>query len=58
MIKTKSDLKDISQAEADIINLNKKVDYLGMQLNQKLEQNSVSMTDSSNRHQPNHQAKM
>ena len=52
MIKTKSDLKDISQAEADIINLNKKVDYLGMQLNQKLEQNSVSMTDSCNRHQP------
>ncbi|XVF36606.1 hypothetical protein REPUB_Repub19eG0071600 [Reevesia pubescens] len=56
--KLKADLKDIAQAEADIINLNKKVDDLGMQLNQQLEQNSVSMNDSGNRHQPNHQAKM
>ena len=58
MIKTKADLKDIAQAEADIVNLNKKVDDLGMQLNQQLGKNSVSMNDSSNRHQPNHQAKM
>ena len=58
MIKTKADLKDIAQAEADIINLNKKVDGLGMQLNQQLEQNSISVNDSGNRHQPNHQAKM
>ncbi|XP_021283847.1 rho GTPase-activating protein REN1 isoform X6 [Herrania umbratica] len=56
--KTKADLKDIAQAEADIINLNKKVDDLGMQLNQQLEKNSVSMNDSCNKHQPNHQAKM
>ncbi|XWS14928.1 hypothetical protein CRYUN_Cryun35bG0050800 [Craigia yunnanensis] len=56
--KTKADLKDIAQAEADIINLNKKVDGLGMQLNQQLEQNSVSVNVSGNRHQPNHQAKM
>ncbi|XP_022773090.1 rho GTPase-activating protein REN1-like [Durio zibethinus] len=56
--KTKADLKDIAQAEADIINLNKKVDDLGMQINQQLEQNYVSMNDSCNRHQPNHQAKM
>lgn len=58
MIKTKADLKDIAQAEADIINLKKKVDDLGMQLNQHLEKNSVSMNDSCNKHQPNHQAKM
>ncbi|EOY15420.1 Rho GTPase activation protein with PH domain, putative isoform 3 [Theobroma cacao] len=56
--KTKADLKDIAQAEADIINLKKKVDDLGMQLNQHLEKNSVSMNDSCNKHQPNHQAKM
>ncbi|XVE95204.1 hypothetical protein REPUB_Repub02eG0076100 [Reevesia pubescens] len=56
--KTKADLKDIAQAEADVVILNKKVDDLGMQLNQQLEQNSVSMNDSCNRHQPNHQAKM
>ncbi|XVF39621.1 hypothetical protein PTKIN_Ptkin01aG0048400 [Pterospermum kingtungense] len=55
--KTKADLKDIAQAEADIINLNKKVDDLGMQLDQQLEQNSASMNDSCNQNQPN-QAKM
>ncbi|TYJ45920.1 hypothetical protein E1A91_A02G088200v1 [Gossypium mustelinum] len=49
--------KDIAQAEADINNLNKKVDELWMQLNQLLEQNSVSMNNRSNRHQPNHQEK-
>lgn len=57
MIKIKADIKDIAQAEADINNLNKKVDELWMQLNQLLEQNSVSMNDRSNRHQPNHQEK-
>ncbi|PPD95891.1 hypothetical protein GOBAR_DD07082 [Gossypium barbadense] len=55
--KIKADIKDIAQAEADINNLNKKVDELWMQLNQLLEQNSVSMNDRSNRHQPNHQEK-
>ncbi|OMO50717.1 hypothetical protein CCACVL1_30305 [Corchorus capsularis] len=49
--KTKADLKDIVQAEADIINLNKKVDDLGTQLNQQLEQNSVPMKDSYNKDQ-------
>ncbi|KAL1182055.1 hypothetical protein V6Z11_A02G092400 [Gossypium hirsutum] len=55
--KIKADIKDIAQAEADINNLNKKVDELWMQLNQLLEQNSVSMNNRSNRHQPNHQEK-
>ncbi|KAA3484838.1 rho GTPase-activating protein REN1-like isoform X2 [Gossypium australe] len=55
--KIKADIKDIVQAEADINDLNKKVDELWMQLNQLLEQNSVSMNDRSNRHQPNHQEK-
>ncbi|XVF64876.1 hypothetical protein PTKIN_Ptkin09bG0202000 [Pterospermum kingtungense] len=54
--KTKADLKDIAQAEEDIINLNKTVDDLEMQLNQQVEQNSVSTNDSRSR--PNHQAKM
>ncbi|OMO57653.1 hypothetical protein COLO4_35204 [Corchorus olitorius] len=49
--KTKADLKDVAQAEADIINLNKKVDDLGTQLNQQLEQNSVPMKDSYNKDQ-------
>ncbi|XP_017633462.1 rho GTPase-activating protein REN1-like isoform X1 [Gossypium arboreum] len=55
--KIKADIKDIAQAEADINNLNKKVDELWMQLNQLLEQNSVSMNNRSNRHQPNHHEK-
>ncbi|TYJ45918.1 hypothetical protein E1A91_A02G088200v1 [Gossypium mustelinum] len=56
-VNEKADIKDIAQAEADINNLNKKVDELWMQLNQLLEQNSVSMNNRSNRHQPNHQEK-
>ncbi|GMI78453.1 ROP1 ENHANCER 1 [Hibiscus trionum] len=56
--KTKTDLKDIAQAEADVNNLNKKVDDLQMQLNQLVEQNYVSVSDMSNRHRPNRQAKM
>ncbi|XP_017633463.1 rho GTPase-activating protein REN1-like isoform X2 [Gossypium arboreum] len=56
-VNEKADIKDIAQAEADINNLNKKVDELWMQLNQLLEQNSVSMNNRSNRHQPNHHEK-
>ncbi|KAL4273564.1 hypothetical protein GQ457_13G020970 [Hibiscus cannabinus] len=56
--KTKTDLKDIAQAEADVNNLKVKVDDLRVQLNQLLEQNSVSVNDTSNQHRPNHQAKM
>ncbi|KAK8681699.1 hypothetical protein V6N13_054101 [Hibiscus sabdariffa] len=56
--KTKTDLKDIAQAEADVNNLKEKVDDLRVQLNQLLEQNSVSVNDTSNQHRPNHQAKM
>ncbi|XP_039071284.1 rho GTPase-activating protein REN1-like [Hibiscus syriacus] len=56
--KTKTDLNDIAQAEADINNLNKTVDDLQMQLNQLLEQNSVSLNNTSNRHQPDHQSNM
>ncbi|XP_022768431.1 rho GTPase-activating protein REN1-like isoform X2 [Durio zibethinus] len=55
--KIKADLKDIAQAEVDIINLNKKVDDLGMQLNQQLERSSFSMNDLCNQHLQNHQAK-
>ncbi|XP_022733007.1 rho GTPase-activating protein REN1-like isoform X2 [Durio zibethinus] len=55
--KTKAVLKDIAQAEADVINL-KKSDDLGMQLNQQLEQHSLSMNDSCNQHQSNYQAKI
>ncbi|KAE8658668.1 Rho GTPase-activating protein REN1 [Hibiscus syriacus] len=51
--KTKADHKDITQSEADIIILNKKVDDLGKQLNQHPEKKSASMSDV-----PNHQSKV
>ncbi|GMJ02512.1 ROP1 ENHANCER 1 [Hibiscus trionum] len=47
--KTKADLKDIAQAEADITNLKKKVEDLEVQLKQQLEKNSASVNDSCNR---------
>lgn len=56
-MKTKADLNDIALAEADIINLKKKVEDLEMQLNQQLEKNSASMNDSCSQRQPNHHAK-
>ncbi|KAL4335338.1 hypothetical protein GQ457_07G024100 [Hibiscus cannabinus] len=56
--KTKADLEDITQSEANIITLNKKVDDLGKQLNQQPEQESASMSDSCNQREPNHQSKM
>ncbi|KAK8705538.1 hypothetical protein V6N13_049138 [Hibiscus sabdariffa] len=52
--KTKADLKDIAQAEADIVNLKIKVEDLEMQLKQQLEKNYASVNDSCNQHQPNH----
>ncbi|KAK8642723.1 hypothetical protein V6N13_012057 [Hibiscus sabdariffa] len=56
--KTKADLEDITQSEANIITSNKKVDDLGKQLNQQPEQESASMSDSCNQREPNHQSKM
>ncbi|KAE8659246.1 Rho GTPase-activating protein REN1 [Hibiscus syriacus] len=53
----KVDLKDIAQSEADIINLNKKVDDLGKQVNQHPEQKSTSVSDSCNQREPNHHQK-
>ncbi|MBA0580704.1 hypothetical protein Gorai_022910, partial [Gossypium raimondii] len=55
--KTKADLNDIALAEADIINLKKKVEDLEMQLNQQLEKKSAYMNDSCRQRQPNHHAK-
>ncbi|GMI91001.1 ROP1 ENHANCER 1 [Hibiscus trionum] len=55
--KTKADLEDITQSEADINNLNKKVDDLGKQINKQPEQESASMSDSCNQREPNHQSK-
>ncbi|XP_017606586.1 rho GTPase-activating protein REN1-like isoform X1 [Gossypium arboreum] len=56
--KTKEDLKDIARSEADVRNLNKRVNELGTQLNQQPEQKSVSMSDSCTQREPNHQTKM
>ncbi|KAG4210485.1 hypothetical protein ERO13_A02G052200v2 [Gossypium hirsutum] len=55
--KTKADLNDIALAEADIINLKKKVEDLEVQLNQQLEKKSASINDSCSQRQPNHHAK-
>ncbi|KAG4191751.1 hypothetical protein ERO13_A07G114464v2 [Gossypium hirsutum] len=55
--KKKADLNDIALAEADIINLKKKVEDLEVQLNQQLEKKSTSMNDSCSQRQPNHHAK-
>ncbi|KAK8649089.1 hypothetical protein V6N13_129825 [Hibiscus sabdariffa] len=52
--KTKADLKDIAQAEADVVNLKIKVEDLEMQLKQQLEKNYASVNDSCNQRQPNH----
>ncbi|KAJ7965799.1 Rho GTPase activating protein [Quillaja saponaria] len=46
--KTKADLEELAQAEADVINLKQKVDDLGVQLNQKRRQNYGSCQDFSN----------
>ncbi|KAL1161410.1 hypothetical protein V6Z11_A07G132200 [Gossypium hirsutum] len=56
-MKKKADLNDIALAEADIINLKKKVEDLEVQLNQQLEKKSTSMNDSCSQRQPNHHAK-
>lgn len=56
--KTKEDLKDIARSEADVRNLNKRVNELGTQLNHQPEQKSVSMSDSCTQREPNHQTKM
>ncbi|KAA3466662.1 rho GTPase-activating protein REN1-like isoform X4 [Gossypium australe] len=55
--KTKADLNNITLAEADIINLKKKVEDLEVRLNQQLEKKSASMNDSCSQRQPNHHAK-
>ncbi|KAK2992107.1 hypothetical protein RJ640_023490 [Escallonia rubra] len=46
--KVKSELQQIAQAEADVINLEQKADDLGVQLNQQREQNSGFLRDSQN----------
>ncbi|XP_035549495.1 rho GTPase-activating protein REN1-like isoform X4 [Juglans regia] len=58
--KTKAELEEIAQAEADINNLKQHVDDLEAQLNQYREQNYGSMHALYNRPQqtPNHQAKL
>uniref|UniRef100_A0A2N9FKR3 Rho-GAP domain-containing protein n=1 Tax=Fagus sylvatica TaxID=28930 RepID=A0A2N9FKR3_FAGSY len=58
--KTKAELAEIAQAEADVINLKQKVDDLGVQLNQEREQNYGSMHASYNQPQqtPDDQAKL
>ncbi len=60
MPKTKAELAEIAQAEADVINLKQKVDDLGVQLNQEREQNYGSMHASYNQPQqtPDDQAKL
>ncbi|GMI82790.1 ROP1 ENHANCER 1 [Hibiscus trionum] len=55
--KTKADLNDITQPEADIINLNENVEDLEKQLDQQPEQKPASLSDSCNQLDPNHQSK-
>ncbi|KAM1292778.1 hypothetical protein ACFX13_020084 [Malus domestica] len=45
--KTRADLTEIAQAEENVANLNKKVDDLGVQLNQQCDRNHGSMADPS-----------
>ncbi|XP_048438902.1 rho GTPase-activating protein REN1 isoform X4 [Pyrus x bretschneideri] len=58
--KTRADLTEIAQAEENVANLNKKVDDLGMQLNQLRDRNHGPMADASisSRNSRDHQAKL
>ncbi|PQM33783.1 rho GTPase-activating protein REN1 isoform X1 [Prunus yedoensis var. nudiflora] len=51
--KTRAELHEIAQAEANVANLKKKVDDLGVQLNQQRERNHGSMADASTLSQHN-----
>ncbi|VVA16273.1 PREDICTED: rho GTPase-activating [Prunus dulcis] len=51
--KTRAGLHEIAQAEANVANLKKKVDDLGVQLNQQRERNHGSMADASTLSQHN-----
>ncbi|PIN00672.1 hypothetical protein CDL12_26825 [Handroanthus impetiginosus] len=57
--KTKAELEEVAQVEADVTNLKKKADDLEVQLNQQREQNSRIVHDKGNQLQrnPNHQLK-